>query len=307
MARPAYASMAYAATLAHVGRAIDLPEWGSAALLRDIPGAPGRLDAMGPYPLCRLAADADIGGGLRALRDAGAVSAVLVADPVAGPDAAALARYFPLCRRFKTHYLVDRRVGPAAPSKHHRDRIRRGQRHTAVRAVTLRDPAWRGHWATLYASLITRKGITGVQAFPPAAFDQLASLPGDQLTSFAAEAPDGAILAMQLWVRHGSIAYSHLTATSEAGYRVGATYAVYAAALDHFAECDVLDLGGGAGVADDPADTLASFKRGFANATAATHLCGAVLDAPAYAALSGLRAADFFPAYRGPAAVQQAA
>jgi hypothetical protein len=305
--RPAYASLAYAQTLSHVGRVIDLPDWRTAMVLRDVPGAPGQVDAMGPYPVCVLDQDADIGAGFHALAMAGAVSVVLVADPLTGHDPAALVRHFPLCRPFKTHHVIDRSAGGADPSKHHRDRIRRGARHAKARLVSLADPAWQQKWQELYAGLVAKRGITGLQAFPNPCFDTLAQLPGDQLLAFAAESSDGTVLAMQLWVRHGDCAYSHLTATSEAGYRVGATYVVYAAALEHLADCRVLDLGGGAGHADDPNDTLAAFKRGFANATTVTRLCGAVLDPAGYNRLSVGRTGDFFPAYRGAMTMREAA
>ncbi len=301
MDRAVYASLAYARSLGHAGRPLDVPEWSSAVILRDIPDAPGRIDAMGPYPVCVLKPDADIPGGLARLREQGTVSVVLVADPLAGPPAAALSRHFPLCRPFKTHHLIDRGVGPATPSKHHRDRIRRGARHATARRVSLRSPVWQAHWRGLYAGLVARKGITGLQAFPEESLDRLAGLPEDRCVAFAAEAPDGSVPAMQLWIRDGARAYSHLTATSEAGYRIGATYVVYAAALDHLADCEVLDLGGGAGHTDDLADPLAAFKRGFANAAATTWLCGAILDAPAYTDLAAGCGGSFFPAYRGPA------
>ena len=307
MDRAAYASLAYAQSLRHAGQPLDLPDWGSPVLLRDIPGAPGQVDAMGPYPLCVMKPDADIPAGLAALRVRGAVSVVLVADPLAGPDAATLSRHFTLCRPFKTHHVIDRRLGPATPSKHHRDRIRRGERQATTRLVSLREPVWADRWRNLYAGLVARKGITGLQAFSQESFDSLAALPADQLVAFAAEASDGSVLAMQLWIRHASRAYSHLTATSEAGYRTGATYVVYAAAIEHFADCDVLDLGGGAGHTDDPLDTLAAFKRGFANDVNTVWLCGAILDPPTYTQLAAGRSGSFFPTYRSAAALRQAA
>lgn len=293
-----YASLDYARTLAHAGDPWPVAAWGTSVLLRPIPNAPGALDAMGPYPVCSLVSGADIPAGLAALRSARAVSVVLVADPLAGVGPAALSRHFPLCRPFKTHYLVDRDAGPVTLSKHHRDRIRRGERWAAARLVPFEQPVWRDTWCRLYAELIARHALTGVHAFPAAAFDTLAVLPPGTLVAFAAETPDGDVLAMQLWIRCGDRAYSHLTATSQAGYRVGATYVVYATAIKHFADCRVLDLGGGAGTADDLEDTLATFKRGFANASTVAHLCGAVLDDAAYRRLAHGCETAYFPAYR---------
>ena len=76
--------------------------------------------------------------------------------------------------------------------------IRRGERHATARVVTLADPVWRQHWQALYAGLVARKGISGLQAFSNESFDRLAELPPSQLTIFVAEAPDGAVLAMQI-------------------------------------------------------------------------------------------------------------
>ncbi|WP_426955164.1 GNAT family N-acetyltransferase [Muricoccus radiodurans] len=295
-----YASAAYATTLRHVGRPVWIDAWGTHVLLRDVPGSPGMVDAAGLYPLCAMRPDADLAGGLQALRELWAVSVVLVADPLAGPDAQTLAAQFPLCRAFKTHQLVNR-AAPVVFSAHHRERVRRGGRRARVEQVVLREPRWRAAWEVLYAGLVARHGITGAAAFPPAAFAALAGLPEGALRSFAALSPDGEVLAMQLWVRHGDAAYSHLTATSEAGYRALATYALYAAAIEDLSDARVLDLGGGAGHADDAEDGLTRFKGGFANAAVTAHLCGAVLDPASYARLGGHAETGFFPAYRDPA------
>jgi hypothetical protein len=93
---------------------------------------------------------------------------------------------------------------------------------------------------------------------------------------------------------------SHLAASSEAGYRNGAAYALNALAIEALTDCDLVNFGGGAGAVDDPADGLVRFKKGFSNRITDSWLCGAVLDAEAYRVLSAGRADDgFFPAYRG--------
>lgn len=292
-----YASPDYAATLAHIGAARWVEEWGAAVLLREVPGDAGARDASGGYPVCALPRGADLAGGLAALRGAGAVSVVLVADPCQGAAPEELARAFPLCRAFKTHYVIDRGAGAPALSKHHRDRVRRAHRHCRVRVAPLRENL--DAWCALYADLIAKHGIVGAAAFSRGAFEGLAELAG--LTCFLSETADGSILGMQLWLRHGDVAYSHLTATNADGYKLLATYALYAAAIEHFADCRVLDFGGGAGTTDDPENPLAWFKRGFSNASLMAHLCGAVLDDASYRRLAAERdAGEFFPAYRAP-------
>ncbi|MHB8528488.1 MAG: GNAT family N-acetyltransferase [Caulobacteraceae bacterium] len=235
----------------------------------------------------------DIVGGLRRLGREGLVSIVLVADPLASPGLDRLASEFDLCRPFKTHLLIDRAIGSFAPSKHHRDRIRRGRRRCEVRRVLLGDHL--DEWRTLYGGLTMRHQITGSAAFSQDYFAALAGM--SQITAFTALV-EGRIAGMTLWFEHGGVAYSHLTAADASGYANGANYALNDAAIEYFGSAEVIDLGGGAGIADDPDDGLARFKRGFANSHVVAMLCGAVLDRPRYDRLSAGMSTTFFPAYR---------
>lgn len=294
-ARHPYGLASYAAAIAAAeGWGVeDVPEWGSAVLLRPIAG--GGHDAAGPYPRTPIATDADLPGGLERLRRAGLVSAVLVPDPLFAPRGEALAAAFPVCRPFKTHFVVDRTAGDYAPSKHHRYDIRRARSRCAIEAVQLRDHL--DDWTRLYAGLAERHEIKGPAAFSDGYFALLASDPAYE--TFAARVDDR-IVAMAIWFEHQGVAVNHLGASDAAGYAAGASYALYDAAIEHFARCHQLDLGGAAGVAETADDGLARFKRGFANAEATAFLCGAVLDQGAYARLLGGHASTgFFPAYRG--------
>ncbi|WP_338663452.1 GNAT family N-acetyltransferase [Pararoseomonas sp. SCSIO 73927] len=290
-----YAGLRYAATLAHVGRAIWVEPWDATMLLREAPG--GAVDAAGPHPFGALGEAADLCGGLEALRAAGAVSAVLVADPFHGPAPDRLRAAFDIVAPFKTHLTVEPRAGAFAPSAHHRGCIRLAERRCRVRQAALRDHL--DEWCRLYGELTRRHGITGTHDYPRASFVALAETEG--LHGFLAEGAAGEVIGMHLWIDDGRVAYSHLAATDAAGYRAGAPYALHAAAIAHFAGREAIDLGGGAGLADDAADGLAAFKRGFANASRVAHLCGRVLDGAAYARLSaGREERGYFPAYRAP-------
>lgn len=287
-----YASPLYARALSGAGRPVEVDAWASFVLARALPDGTGE-DAMGAYPMAAFAQDADLEAGLEALRAAGLVSLVLVPDPLSGPGPAALAAAFELDRPFKTHQLVDPARGPFEPSKHHRDRIRRGGRRCRIERTRLAPHLDR--WLELYQGLVERRAVTGLAAFDPHYFRCLAELP--QLEAFTAHVDDR-LCAMTLWFAHGGVAYNHLTASDEVGYANGAAFALYAAAIEHF-EGEVINLGGGAGWRDDPDDGLAAFKRGFANAEVLARLCGAILDRQRYQALSAGRSADgFFPAYR---------
>jgi hypothetical protein len=112
------------------------------------------------------------------------------------------------------------------------------------------------------------------------------------------------LVAGHIWVDHDGIVFSHLAASSPEGYAVSASYAVYDASLRRFANARTINLGGAAGLLDDPGGGLSRFKRGFASSTSQSWLCGKVLRPRLYVALSQQAgktgAPDFFPAYRAP-------
>lgn len=289
-----YALETYARSLAHVGAPFLTPEWDSHLLVRPIQGE-GFQDATGPYPLTALAADADLAGGLARLKAAGLVSVVLVVDDRLRPGREALEGAFGRVRRFKSHFIHDRSLGPQAYDKHHRYELRRAMGRVDAREIVLADhlPAWQA----LYGELSARHGLQGLHAFPAAHHEALAQLPG--LKAFGAFM-EGVLVSAHLFVTHAGYAVSHLAASSPDGYRNGAAYAVNALAIEALTDCDTINFGGAAGAGDDPADGLVRFKKGFSNRIGASWLCGAILDAEAYQALSvGVEGDAFFPAYRG--------
>ncbi len=292
--RHPYAGSAYAEALVGADAVIDMPEWDACLVRRPLSG--GHADATAPYPLACLAPQADLRQGLARLAGHGLVSLVVTPDPLSGPSPSAFTNAFEVARPFKTHFLIDPAKGGFAPTKHHRDRIRRAARRCKVDRISLAGhlPTWRG----LYAQLVQRRAITGAADFSPAYFAMLAADP--RMTAFAART-DGEIIGMTLWFEAAGVAYNHLTAVDERGYADGASYALYDAAIAHF-EGRLINLGGGAGVGDG-AGGLADFKCGFANGQITAWIFGAVLDPSAYAALNQGRApTSFFPAYRAPSA-----
>jgi hypothetical protein len=286
-----YASASYVNALDFAGRPLAVPEWSGFVLVRSI--AATDEDAMGVYPRQVLPADADLRDGLARLAAVGLVSLVLVPDPSFSPPRDDLSAAFDVCRPFKTHQLIERTEG-YAPSRNHRQKIRRAQSRCRVDRGLL--AAHLGDWRRLYDALSERHGISGVAGFPDAHFEVLAQTP--VFETFVAAVGD-AVVSMSIWFEHQGVAYYHLGASSPEGYAVGASYGLHDAAIQHFCGVDRIDLGAGAGLLDDPEDGLARFKRGFANAEAQALICGAVLDRQRYGALTrGRGASDFFPAYR---------
>jgi len=290
-----YATLNYAQSLSRTEESFAVPEWGGAVIARPI--ELDLLDAAGTYPMTVLAPDADLAGGLGRLRQAGFISVVIVLDDYHRPPLPDLESAFDLVRPFKTHYVVDRAIGETVPSRHHRYAIKKARSVVRAEAFALCDHL--EEWLRLYEHLTQRHGLHGVHDFPRRHHEMLSVLPGIKAVGAFL---DDVLLAAHLWVEEDGRVHSHLAASSDQGYALGAAYAVNDASIRFFADAQIINFGGGAGHEDDPTDGLARFKMGFVNATARSYICGKILDTEKYERLSATRMAttDFFPAYRAP-------
>ena len=295
-----YLAPAYAESLSEFGTPLPLPGSGSWILRRSV--APGIAAAMGPYPLfcCRdwraLAAD---------LEEAAPTltSLVVVTDPFAPVDPDTLAAAFPdRVAPFKEHFVADlSRPLSSFVSAHHR---RYAQRPGVTVEVCAQPLAWLDDWCALYQNLCARHQIHGIPALSRAAFSRQLAVPG--LTALRASA-GGATLGMALWYRQGDVAYYHLAAYSDDGYRQRASFPLFWFAFEHLAAAGVrwASLGAGASAGgrapSQGTDGLIRFKRGWSTETRLTYLCGRIFRADIYAALAherGVAGSRYFPAYR---------
>jgi hypothetical protein len=247
------------------------------------------------YPYTAIAPDADLAGGLARLKSLGLVSVVLVADPLWSPEVGRLETAFDFCRPFKTHHLVVPHL-PLTYSTGLQRVIRTARARCSVRFAPVTECL--PEWNLLSDVLSNRHQLQGMAHLSADEFALMAQTPG--LFAAIAEA-DGEVLAMTWWLRHQDILYVHLSASSDAGYRLSASYALYAAVIDAYRHLTI-NLGGCAGLADDPTDGLWWFKHRFANDAAMARLCGAILDPAAYEELgrNGAPENAYFPAYRAP-------
>jgi Acetyltransferase (GNAT) domain len=294
-----YLHDAYARALGEFGSPRRLPRSGAWILERTVPGSPLR-DAMGCYPVlvCRdwagLAADlGDLAGQL--------VSISAITDPFGRYGTDDLAAAFPhLVAPFKEHFIVDLECHPLeAASTHHRRDARRALRQLKVERSDRPDREG-GVWQHLYASLVRRRGVTGICAFSPTALEAQLEVPGAVLFKAQRESH---VVGMALWYVCGDVGYYHLGACSEAGYDLGAFYGLLWRAIEYFgsAGLQTLSLGGGAGLARSTDDGLSRFKRGWSTRTCPVYVCGRILDPAAYDELvagTGTWGTRYFPAYR---------
>ena len=149
----------------------------------------------------------------------------------------------------------------------------------------------------LYDNLVARRRIQGVAAFSRTSHIGQLSVPGAVVLCATV---GGETVGMTLWYVQGSVVYYHLGAVTDEGYRRGAFFAMFADALERFADgwLEWLDLGAGAGLQHDPDDGLLRFKQGWATGSRVAYLCGRVFDPAAYEKLSAGHGGHYFPAYR---------
>jgi hypothetical protein len=297
--RTGYAHPSYAAALWETGTPRDLPESGGSILQRSIDGFTD-LDGMGSYPLFACRDWSGLGEDLAGL-EGDLVALSMVTDPFGDYREADLWHWFEdRVVPFKEHFVVDLSASPKRQlHPHHRRNVAKARRYVAAERCT--DPVGvLDEWVALYANLVRRHRIRGVATFSKRSFAMQLRVPG--LVAF--RAVDGAeTIGMTLWYATGDVAYYHLGAYSERGYEVGASFALFSHAIEHFAAVGLawLDLGAGAGLDSDRADGLARFKRGWSTGTRTAYFCGRVFSPDRYAAIAEARAArgsGYFPAYR---------
>jgi hypothetical protein len=295
-----YAHPLYARASQHQGTAFELSRSGGALLRRSIP-ATRFQDAVGPYPLFSCRDWTELDADLQRL-EGEFVSVVLVADPF-GSYEGALDQAFSHRRRFKEHFIIELERYDE-PSRHHRRELSRALRQVMVEPC---DPpsAFLEDWNRLYAELIERHAISGAANFSADSFRLQFETPG--LVALRATAR-GETVGMALWFVQGRVAYYHLAAANQAGYRLGASYALVWAAIERFGGLvDTIDLGGVPGLRDAASGGLRPFKQGWATGSRWAYLCGRILDPEPYAALTAgpSVAAEpaYFPAYRAPRSI----
>jgi lipid II:glycine glycyltransferase (peptidoglycan interpeptide bridge formation enzyme) len=267
--------------------------------VRDIDGFHFQ-DAMSCYPLFSCVNWRELHTDMEELQEK-IVSISVVTDPFGDYDHEYLRQCFPdKVIPFKEHHVSDlTRPVEEIVSKHHRYYARKALKRIKVEKCD--NPLQHlDEWNDLYRQLIERHRITGIHAFSRKAFAQQLDVPG--IVMFRALSQKKAVGA-HLWYVQGEIAYSHLAASSQQGYRLMASYALHSHALEYFTDrVRWLNLGSGAGIGSDQEDGLSQFKRGWSTETRTAFFCGRILDRERYAEVTAAThkqsSLDYFPAYR---------
>jgi hypothetical protein len=228
----------------------------------------------------------------------GLVSVALVADPFGDYTETDLNRSFDSVVRFKEHFVVDlAKPGPIGAS-HHRKSTRQALSHMDIH-IAGNPVDHLDDWVRLYDRLIDRRQLKGIKAFSRAAFRQQLSLPGIVLFLASRE---GAVIGANIWILQNDVAYAHLLAMDDTGYRFRAAYALTHTALEYMkGRARWANLGGNPGADQRSGAGLSSFKAGWATGTRTALLCGRILQPELYAELAnrtGTAGSSYFPAYR---------
>ena len=292
-----YMHPSYAESLCEFGIPRKLPHSGGSILIRHIPGFTD-VDAMGCYPLffcqdwCQLHSDLqNVDGEL--------VSLAIVTDPFGKFDKRYLGDSFDSVIPFKEHFIVDLQLSTSdLVSAHHRYYARKAVKCLQVEECP--EPIkCIDEWVALYTNLMSRHGLSGIKTFSRDAFARQLEIPGTVMFRVLHQ---HVTVAAQIWFVQGEVGYSHLTALSEAGYALRASYALYWFAMEYFlGKVRWLDLGAGAGTNNNANDGLSEFKRGWSSGTRTTYFCGRIFNRERYAEITKATYStdtNYFPAYR---------
>lgn len=297
---PGYLAPSYGQSFAEFGDILTLERSGMQLIRRPLPHDMYDLIGLYPYVMCRDWSA--LGNDLQDLHGKGAVSVVFVGDPFEASAVAAATQGWALSRPFKTHFTVDLRENwRRARSKEVRRLSRialETQRITSVDAgATEADALW-----ALYQNTIERHKVTGIQRLSLKCLTAQLLVPG--LVLVAAHDDSGLTGAITAFI-HETTAVAHLEFLAAGSHAKRTSYGLISVLLETLEArgCHEVTLGGCAGLLDDMSDGLAQFKSKWATGTRQAMLCGAVLDAAVYDALSAstdVAETDFFPRYRAP-------
>ena len=243
-----------------------VPEWRTHVLLKGAPSLQLTKHARGVSRHSSLDPDCDLKGGLARLERAGIGSVSLITDPVWSPSRSLLESSFETCRPFKENYLIDRGLGRVRIRKRHRNMINNAKKLCDVDRATLAPLLDR--WWTLHQE--HRQTRVAVHSASRKYFEMLAGLEGVNVITAHHEKE---IVTITIWLRFNDILYYIDGASNQKGLSISAPYAAFAYVVQHLVDCSYIFLGGPADFRDPRSDGLATFKRGFANATVRDYLC----------------------------------
>lgn len=286
----------YSLSFSEIATPLYLPGSGGWVLVRHINGT-SYSDAMGPYPLffCKnwAALIEDIEGNKNQI-----ISLSFVVPPFSKIDTDNYQTYFDKFIPYKDHFILDFSI----PLERSISSSRRKDARRALRKldIDLQVSPNIDHkeWANLYLNLIERHQVTGIRTFSLCCFEKQLAIPN---VYYFRALHKGEPVGGNLYIVQGNIVYFHLSAFSDEGYDLDASYAIMWIALQYFSnKMRYMNLGGSV-QSEDGSQGLDQFKKGWSSGTQKSYFCGKILDQEKYKTLvekNGTQNSDWFPAYR---------
>ncbi|MCY6370541.1 hypothetical protein [Clostridium ganghwense] len=293
-----YLSYNYANSFKEWGQPLRLEESGGWILKRKIDEYK-LYDAMGLYPLfcckdwTKLSLDFE-----KLKKDL--VSISLVADPFGNYNLTQLYNTFDFVKPFKEHYIADLSCElNKIIARGHKKNSRRALKKIDVEICTNDYIRYLDEVLQLYNVLVKRHKIIGMRQFSKKAFEYQLKTPGMLLVRGLY---NGKIVGVNLIIIYEEVAYTHLSAFSDEGYKLNASYAIRMRALEYLKDkVKWVNFGAGAGTIANKNDGLNYFKRGWSTGTRMAYICGKVLNKEKYnTIIRDLKKSnsEYFPQYR---------
>lgn len=288
----------YAASFSQFGKPIEMSNSRGWILMRGIDGSQYQ-DASGCYPFfacqdwSKLAEDLNLLSGE-------SICFSMVTDPFGSFSPTILREHFPdKFLPFKSHYIVDlhqplEKLG----TTNHRRNTRKALKRMSIEVVD-QPSQFLEDWIRLYDVLIKRHNIRGIRAFSRDAFARQLTTPGAHVLRAVY---NGMTVSAKIFYLQDEVVHSHLGATTDLGYELDASYALDWSSFGYFKDkASWMNLGGGAGLSNNPTDGLSIYKKSWATETRTTYFCGRIFDKIKYEEILRIKRIEptsYFPAYR---------
>ncbi len=289
----------YAKSFINIGEPLKLKKSDGWIIKRPISSSK-YYDAMGCYPLFLCRNWSKLFKDLEDL-DKDLITLSLVTDPFGDYTE----NYLKTCFKdiiipFKEHFVIDlHKSMKSFVCDNHRRNARKGLKLLRIEKCA-NAMHYIDQWIDLYANLVKRHNIEGIQAFSRISFQKQLSVPG--LVIFRA-IYEGKSVGMSLWYEQDEVAYYHLGAYSNLGYELRASFALFWTVIEYFAENNLrwINLGGGAGLKNTGEDGLTRFKKGWSTESRIVFFCGRIINKFGYEELIKAKnnaTSNYFPPYR---------
>jgi len=287
----------YAQSFSEIGEPIFLPKSRGWLIKRKIPGTQ-YYDAMGPYPLFFCENWDDLTDDLENLKgQIISVSFVINPFPINLNDN--FKYYFDVYYAYKDHYILDLSIPlNQSISKSRRKDARRALRNISIEIKSTQEIDVY-EWEELYRNLIDRHNIKGIRSFSHESFRKQLSIPD---IYYFRGLNKGEIVGGNLFIIQNNVAYYHLSAQIDIGYKLDTSYAIMWSAIEFLSEkVKWLNLGGTTNFSSNEKSGLDQFKNGWSSGTAPSFFCGKILNKNLYIELlksKNLTDNAWFPVYR---------